>query len=445
MRQKHIDKTDNLGTENIPKLVFSFFITAFIGLVLNSIYNLTDTLFISRGIGDTAMGGVSIVMPFVLLQGAISTMIGGGAATIVSIKLGEKKYSEAGNYTFNAMILFYLIAVFITIFGLIFINEILRFLGAKNELFDYAKDYFTIILIGNIFSTGFSSIIRAEGKIFYGMLIWIIPITLNIVLDAIFILVLDLGIKGSALATVISQFVSFIFCVVFFTKFSTQQFKHLKIKQKNIFSIVKIGLPALVQIASFSIITAIMNIIISKISGDIEIIAFGYINKLIYYLIVPFMALSLAISPIISYNFGQNNDIRIKETLVFSIKIALIYAVFAILLAEAIPNYLIMIFTNTAKIISIGENGLRIIAISLIFMPLQMIIGAKYQAIGKTFMAIIIYSLNFVLIILPAILLSKSIGLNGVWLSYTIAYCVSAIIILIGLLINYYQRKKCNI
>lgn len=433
---------DRLGSDSIPKLVFSFFITAFMGLMLNTVYNLTDTLFVSWGVGDVAMGGISIVFPFTLIQGAISTTIGGGAAVLVSRKLGEVDYSESGKITINAMAIFYITAVITSIIGLVFLSPILKVLGAGEEIFDYAKDYFFIILIGNVFSTGFSSIMRAEGKMLYSMAIWVLPITINIALDAVFILVLGYGIKGSAIATVISQFCSFLMSVLFFTRFSSQNFKQAKLQFKTIKQILLVGLPSLVQMGSLSILIIIMNKVISANVGDNGVITFGYMSKLITFAIAPFLAITQSISPIVGYNYGEKRYERVKKTTNFCIMISFVFALIILMIAESIPNYLMMIFTNSSDIISMGATGLRIVSIAVLFMPLPMIIATHMQATGKTLWALFLYGANTIFIILPSILMGKYLGIHGIWWSYVIASAFPAVIAAVKWLL--YSSKKSH-
>lgn len=431
---------DRLGSDSIPKLVFSFFITAFMGLMLNTVYNLTDTLFASWGVGDVAMGGISIVFPFTLIQGAISTTIGGGAAVLVSRKLGEGEYSESGKITINAMAIFYITAVITSIIGLVFLSPILKVLGAGEEIFDYAKDYFFIILIGNVFSTGFSSIMRAEGKMLYSMAIWVLPITINIVLDAVFILVLGYGIKGSAIATVISQFCSFLMCVLFFTRYSSQNFKKAKLQLKKIKEILIIGLPSLVQMGSLSILIIIMNKVISANVGDDGVITFGYMSKLITFAIAPFLAITQSISPIVGYNYGEKKLDRVKKTTNFCLIISLVFAIIILIIAESIPRYLMMIFTDSADIINMGATGLKIVSISILFMPLSMIVASHMQATGKTFWALFLYGANTIFIILPSVLMGKYLGIRGIWWSYVIASAVPAVIAVAKWLLYSYKK-----
>lgn len=443
MSSKISKNLDRLGNDSIPKLVFSFFITAFMGLMLNTVYNLTDTLFVSWGVGDSAMGGISIVFPFTLIQGAISTTIGGGAAVLVSRKLGEGDRSESGKITINAMSVFYITAIITSVIGLIFLSPILKALGAGEEIFDYAKDYFFIILIGNVFSTGFSSIMRAEGKMLYSMAIWVIPITINIVLDAVFILVLGYGIKGSAIATVISQFCSFLMCVLFFTKFSCQSFRQAKLQFKVVKQILMVGLPSLVQMGSLSILIIIMNKVISANVGDNGVITFGYMSKLITFAIAPFLAITQSISPIVGYNYGEKRYERVRKTTNFCIIISFAFALAFLIIGESMPKYLMMIFTNNEEIISLGVTGLRIISLSLLFAPLPMIVASHLQTIGKTAWALFLYGANTLFIILPSILMGKYLGARGIWWSYVIASAIPAVIALAKWLL--YNIKKLEI
>lgn len=414
-------KAERMATQKIPKLVLSFAITTFVALMLNAVYNLTDALFVSWGVGDHAMGGVSVVFPFVILQGAISTAVGSGASSIVSRKLGEGKWDEAGEITLNAMLTFYISAVLTTIIGFALIDPMLNLMGVTDELNSYAKEYFIIILAGNVFSTGFSSIIRAEGKMLYGLLIWVIPITINIALDAIFILVLGWGVKGSALATVICQFSSFCMSVLFFTKFSTQNFKGAKLKWKRIGEIIGIGLPSLVQMGSLSILTILLNNVLRTASGTLGVTTFGYMSKIITYSIVPITAIAQALAPIVGYNYGANNLKRVKQTIKFCTLLSFLYIVIALIISESIPEYIIMIFTKDKEIIATGAKGFRIVSLALPFTPLPMLIGAALQAEGKKLWSLLLYASNLIFILLPVFLMEKYLGINGIWWAYVIA------------------------
>lgn len=431
---KKNSKNEALNNEKISRLTLKFAATTLVALLLNSVYTLTDTLFISWGVGDNAMGGVSVVFPFVILQGAIAAALGGGAASIVSRKLGEGKYDEAGEITLNAMLTFYFSAIIITVSGFALMNPLLKLMGVTDDIYNYAKQYFIIILAGNIFSTGFSSIIRAEGKMLYGLLIWVIPISVNIILDAIFIFVLNWGVIGAAAATVICQFTSFCMSIIFFTRFTSQNFKGAKLSFKRICDIFAIGLPSLIQMGSLSIIFMLLNNLLRSIGGTLGVNTFAYMSKIITFAVVPFTAITQALAPIVGYNYGAGNIERVKETFVFCLLMSFIYALTAIILTETLPVYLMRIFTDNNEIINLGVKGLKITAVSLLFIPLPMLAGATFQAVGKKKEALIMYSANLVFLIPLAFFMTKYLNVNGIWWAYVAANALSTVLAFIKIM-----------
>ncbi len=423
-------KSAALGEENIPRLILKFTSAALTGLLLNAVYVLIDALFVSWGVGDDAMGGVSVVFPFVLLQGAVSTAVGGGAASIVSRRFGEKRFAEAGKITVNAMLIFYGSAVITTLLGFLLLDPILNVLGVTGELYPYARQFFIILLAGNVFSTGFSSIIRAEGRMLYGMLIWVIPISINILLDAVFILGLSWGVRGSALATVLCQFISFSMWVIFAARFSSQSFRGARPSLKTAADILATGLPSLVQMGSISVSTTVLNNTLGDAGGTEGINAFAYIGKILVFAVVPFTAVTQALAPVLGYNYGAKNTVRLRKTIRFCTLISLLYAVCAALLLMSVPKSLMSVFTDDDAIIALGVNGLRRIAPALLFMPLPMLSGAVFQAVGHKLRALLMYAVNLLLLIPLALLLESRFGLNGVWLAYTAAAVGSGLLAL---------------
>lgn len=428
MEQKNENKLAALGEGKISRLVLSFTATTLAALVLNSVYTMTDALFLSWGVGENAMGGVSVVFPFVLLQGAVSTAVGSGAASIVSRKLGEGKRKAAGEATKNAMIIFYVTAVVITLLGLLFLDPILQLMGVTGELANYAKQYFMIILAGNVFSTGFSSIIRAEGKMLYGALIWVIPITINIALDALFILVLGWGVRGSASATVISQFASFCMSVLFFTRFSTQAFRGARFRWKQAAEIAGIGMPSLIQMGSLSVMSLLLNHVLADVGGTAGINIYAYISKIIAFMVMPVTAVAQALAPVAGYNYGAKKLGRVKQAVAFSMGISLLYGVAACAVVGFLPKQLLSLFTNSASIIEQGTQGLRILVATFLFMPIPMLMGAAFQAAGQKTWAFLMYAANLLFLIPLALILPGSFALNGVWLAYLLSNIGAAIL-----------------
>ncbi len=436
MADKSSSKTEAMANERISSLVLRFSLTTFAALFFSALYNLADALFVSRGVGDNAMGGVSIVFPFMIIQSAIAQTVGGGAASIVSRLLGKKENEKAGEVTLNAMAVFYISAVLVTMLGFIFMNPILSFLGATDDILPYAKQYFIIILSGNVFSTGFSSIIRAEGRMTYALLIWLIPTAINIIFDAVFVFGLDMGVRGAAASTVLCQFVSFLMSMAFFTKLSCQKFKGAKLHLKTIKEIVGIGMPTLVQMGSLSVITMLLNNILSTAGGTLCVNTFAYISKIITFGIVPFNAVTQATSPIIGFNHGAGNHNRVKKTVTFSATVCIIYAAAAMALAQFISGQLIHILTDNPQLISSGAHGIRIISSALPFVPASLLFGAYFQSIGKKLPAFIL-NISILGFMLPcALIFSKLWGVDGVWWSFLPACACATVLSVIITIIN---------
>lgn len=435
---KRLLKTAEMETVSIPKLIFRYSSVTFCALLFDALYNIVDTLFVSRGVGDDAMGGVSIVFPFMLIQGGIAQMVGGGAAVIVSQKLGEKDYRGAGSVTANAMLIFYSTAVIVTVIGYIFMLPVLNILGVTEDILPFAKEYFAVILAGNVFSTGFSSIIRAEGKMSYGLLIWLIPTAVNIVLDAVFIYGLDMGVKGAALATVICYFSSFLMSVVFFVKISCQKFSDIKIRFKTVKEILFIGVPTLLQTGSISLMFLLINHLLSKFSGTLGVNAFAYISKLAIFAVVPINAVSQAVSPIFAYNFGAGKGHRVKKTLKCSLCITTFYSILISLAVFFDPQLFVKIFTNNSEIILFAAHALKMISPALVFLSVALILSIYFQSLGRKLTAITTSASVLVFLIVMLFLLSYFFKTIGIWISLPAASVLSAAFA--GL--NYFVLKK---
>ena len=436
------NKAASLGEGSVPSLVLRFAATTFAALLLNSVYSLTDALFVSRRVGENAMGGISLVFPFVVLQGAISTAVGSGAASVVSRKLGQGDPRAAGEATQTARAVFYLSALLISIIGLLLLDPILAFMGATPELYLPAKQYFTILLLGNVFSTGFSSIIRAEGNMLYGLLIWVIPISVNIGLDALFILAFDWGIQGSAAATVLSQFLSAVMSVLFFRKFSVQEFKNARPRLKVVGEILAIGVPSLVQMGSLSLATLVLNRVLSETGGTAGVNAFAYISKILTVAVLPFTAVAQAVAPIVGYSFGAGQTTRIFKTFRFGLFLSTLYALLAFGLLCAAPTAFLQLFTDNAGVLETGTAGLRVIAVSLWFLPLPLLLASVLQAAGKKLWSLLLYGASSVLLLPIAWLFAKGFGVSGVWWAYVVSNAAATLLAAGKLLITQREYRK---
>ncbi len=287
-----------------------------------------------------------------------------GAVSIISIAFGKKDIEKANRVAGNTFMVFWTVAILITIFGLVYLEELLYAMGVTESLMPYAREYTRIILLGAVTSTGFSSLIRAEGSSKYAMYQWIIPISANIILDPILIFVFYLGIRGAAIGTVISQCISVAMCVYYFFLSGKS---HMGIKLRHFLSdtiiigeILMSGFPSFIRLASQSLTIVIINNVLRKYGGEFTIGIYGIVSKITVFLLLPLQGIIQGIQPVIGYNYGSGAKSRVSETLRCSSVIAAGYGVLMSLFLFVLSDKLMVIFSTDAEIIHRGSNILRI-------------------------------------------------------------------------------------
>ena len=441
-------KTENiLGTEKINKLVRKFSIPCIISMVVNSLYNIVDQIFIGWGVGYLGNGATNIVFPIVVISLAFSLMIGDGTSSYLSLKLGEKKYKEAKTGVANGILISIIISLLLCILCLIFLPNLLNLFGCTDNLREYAKDYGYIISIGlpfMIIGTTLNSIIRADGSPRYAMTSMVLGAILNIALDPIFIFIFKMGVKGAALATIISQFITFVLNIIYIKKFKTIKItkKDFKINYKTIKNILLLGISSFITQMSVVIVISVQNNMLakygiySKYGSDIPITVIGIVMKINQILNSIIIGISVGSAPIIGYNYGANKLDRVKETLKVVIKISLIVGLIAFILFQTIPDKLITLFGNGNKLyIEFACLTFRIMLILTICNAVQMVSGIFFQAIGKSIKSAILSLSRQILFLVPAMLImSKIFGVMGVLYAGPIADSLAFIISLILLI-----------
>lgn len=413
---------------NINSLLFKFSAPAIIAMVTGALYNITDTIFVGKAVGSLAIAALSIVLPIQFIIIGIGTMIGVGSASIISRALGRNKKDIAQNAFGNAFILNLIIsAVFVAIFyG--FMNKFLVFFGASAQVLPYARDYTYIMLIGFVFlsfSISSNNIIRAEGSPRAAMYVMGIGAVLNILLDPIFIFVFHMGVKGAAIATVISQAVSTAY-VFLYIVFGSSVFKLklsvFKIKFSVIKEILFIGFPSLISSATASVIIMVFNRLLRFYGGDLYIAIMGIGLRVLSLIQMPLLGITQGFSTIVGFNYGAKLYPRIKKVLGISIGWTVAIAGSGFLVMMIFPAFVISFFSNDAHLISEGAIILRIVIICFPFIGVQMLGGGMFQAIGKAAPALILTMSRQVLFLIPAaFLLPLILGLNGVWLSIPVS------------------------
>lgn len=441
-------RTEKLLNTPINKLIWKLSIPSFIGIISYNLYNIINTIYISRGIGAYAAGGLAITFPLFIFLAAISSTMGAGAASIISRAIGENDIEKANKTAANTFVVFWLIALLISFFGLIYLDKILYAMGVTDKLLPYAREYTRIILIGAVTSTGFSSLIRAEGSSKYAMYQWIIPIMANIVLDPILIFAFHLGIRGAAIATVLSQCISVaMFFYYYFFSRKTQlslRINHFILDIRIIGEICLIGMPSFIQMASQSLTIIVINNVLRNYGGDLYISTYGIVNKIVVFLLIPLQGIVQGIQPIIGYNYGAGIKSRVSVTLKYASKIAASYGLLCSVLIVLLSKFLLYPFTNDVDIIQIGNGMLKIVCLGTAFSGIQMIQVAYFQAIGKSITSFLLSLCNYILCFVP-VLLGFSIlgGLKLIWFAFPVsnlaAFCISTLCVV------YQSRRKDNL
>ena len=432
--------TNKLSTEQIGKLIWQSSIPSIVGMIVMSLYNIVDRIFIGQGVGALAISGLALTFPFMILLMAFGMLIGAGSASRISITLGENNIEKAEKILGNALTLTILISGVVSILTYIFMGDLLRFFGGTEETIGYAEDYMRIIVPASIFSAmnfGFNNIMRATGfpkKAMYTMLISAI---INVVLDALFIFVFDWGIQGAAWATVIAYTVGSIWVMShFFLPGSQIRFKkaYLKLEKDIVGAIVSIGMsPFSMQLAS-SLVIITVNTTLLKYGGDLAIGAYGIINSLLTLAIQIVLGLNQGTQPVVGFNYGARLYDRMFKTLKTAIIIATILTSGAFLSGLLLSRFSVSLFTSDAELIQIASNALKIVIFMFPLVGFQIVISNFFQSIGKARISIFLSLTRQFIFLVPAILILPPLfGLNGAWAAIPTADGLAAIVAAITL------------
>ena len=440
-----------LADKRIGRLLVKLTIPAFFGMFVMMLYNVVDTIFIGHYVGPPGIAGLSIVFPVQMLSIGVGQMAGMGGASLISRLLGADETKRAQLALGNSISSTILLSSIVLIIGEINPELWLRMMGASETIMPYAKDYMVIILVGMVFMTlsmALNALVRSEGNANVAMTGMIIGAGLNIVLDAIFIIPLEMGVTGAAWATVIAQFIS----VVYFVWYYRSGKSHLKITRKDLMlkleilkPIYAIGIAALTMTLAGSLSAILVNRVLGNYGGDLAISTFGIINRIIMFAILPGMVIGQGLQPILGYNYGAKRyHLALK-----AMKIALIYAtsmcLLAFLLLYFMPDVFIRIFTTDAELIDMATSASKIVFIVLYLMGFAFIGQLTFQSLGKALKAFITSLARPALFLVPTVLiLPRFMGLDGVWWAFALTDGLTVILTVILLVpqIREFQKKS---
>ena len=442
-----------LGTRSIPRLLFQYAVPAIIAMTAASLYNIVDSIFIghigpdgSWGNSDgMAISGLALTFPLMNIGAALGAMVGVGASTVISVRLGQREYETAQHVLGNTVVLNLLLGTLFMVVCLLFIDPILVLFGASEATLPYARDYMTVILLGNVVSHsyfGLNAVLRSAGHPEKAMYCTILTVVVNALLDPLFIfssqvtvlgsqfsLGLGWGIRGAAVATILSQFISL--CWQFKLLSNKEEMLHLHrgiygLRPTIIRQIIAVGMSPFLMNLCACLVVLVINKSMKQYGGDTAIAAYGIVNRVVFLFLMMVMGLNQGMQPIVGYNWGAKQNQRVWQTLRLTILCAEVVTCAGFLAGELFPNVLTHLFTDNGPIVTMADRGFRIDVMVFPIVGAQMVIGNFFQSIGHAGKSIFQSLTRQLLFLLPGLLLlPPRLGLDGVWLAIPLSDVLS--------------------
>lgn len=424
-----------LGTLPIGKLLTQYAVPAIIAMTASSLYNMVDSIFIGHGVGPMAISGLAITFPLMNLAAAFGSLVGVGASTLVSVKLGQKDYTTAQQILGNVVSLNLIIGILFTIITLIFLDPILYFFGASEATLPYARDYMEIILMGNVVThmyLGLNAVLRSAGHPQKAMIATILTVVINTILDPLFIYGFGMGIQGASVATILAQVISLCWLLKLFA--NKEELLHLKkgiyrLRKTLVENIIGIGLAPFFMNLAACFIVILINKGLKQYDGDLAIGAFGIVNRIVFLFVMIVMGLNQGMQPIAGYNFGAQQYHRVNHVMKLTVIVATIVTSTGFLVGELIPELAVSAFTTDQTLTEMAARGLRIVVMFFPIIGFQMVTSNFFQSIGMARKAIILSLSRQVLILIPCLLILPLFwGSRGIWFSMPISDITASLI-----------------
>jgi putative MATE family efflux protein len=418
-----MDRSTQLGQTGIPRLLFRFSVPAIVGMTAQAFYNLIDRVFVGHALGPEGIAGTTVAFPFMLIVLALGMLISFGGTALISIRLGQGRKAEAEQVLGNTAVLLILGSMLITDIGLFWLDKILVLCGASDRALPYARDYLEIIVLGAVFQTvgfGLNAAIRGEGNPRIAMLSMLISVVLNVILAPIFIFRFSWGMRGAALATVISQAVTAAWVVVYFCGgASVLRFRarNMRLDAAVCGDLLVLGLPPFVMQLAAGVLQSILNHQLGVFGGDLAISVMGILYAIVMIVAMPIFGITQGAQPIIGYNYGAKRFDRVKQTLQMAILAATGLTVLGFGVLMLFPAQVIRMFNGEDEaLLALGIHAIRVSTLMLPIIGCQIVGASYFQAVGKPKEAIFLTLSRQVLLLIPAaLILPRFFGLDGVW------------------------------
>ena len=399
-----------LGTERIRKLLMQYAVPAVVAMTASSLYNMVDSIFIGHGVGPLAISGLALTFPLMNLAAAFGSLVGVGAATLISMRLGQRDYATAQRVLGNVVMLNLLLGVGFGLVALLFLDPILYFFGASDATIGYAREYMTVILLGNVIThmyLGLNSVLRASGHPRKAMYATINTVVINTVLDPIFIYGFGWGIRGAAIATVLAQIISLVW--QFRLLSDRSELIHFRrgiyrLRRRIVRDVLAIGMSPFLMNLTACFIVILINKGLKTYGGDLMIGAYGIVNRLAFVFVMIVMGVNQGMQPIAGYNFGARQYDRVLRVLKLTIVCAVGITTAGFLVGEFAPRLAVSLFTSDEELIRLSVEGMRIVFIFFPIIGFQMVATNFFQSIGMAGKAIFMSLSRQLLFLLPGLL-----------------------------------------
>ena len=436
-------RTAELGTAPVHQLLWKYALPAIIAMTATSLYNIVDSIYIGHGCGALALGALTVAKPFMDICAAFGSLVGVGASSLLAIYLGEKDYDRANRVLGNVIVMNIILSSIVMAVGLVWLDPILFAFGASEDTLLYAHEYMEIILYGNILTHiyfGLNAMLRSAGHPRFSMVATIVAVTVNIILDPIFIFGLDMGVRGAALATVISQAVAVFWQLTkFMDKGELVRFHRgiWRLNKHITFRALAIGMSPFLYNIAHCFVVIIINNQLKAFGGDMAIASYGVINRLTFVFAMIVMGLNQGMQPIAGYNYGAKHYDRMLKSFYLTCLYATGVMAIVFILGECFPETVTKMFTHDPLLIDLTVRPMRIICSTMLIIGFQMVTGNLFTSIGKAGKAIFLSLTRQVIYLIPLALMLPRVfmdPLDGVWWSIPVSDTLSAVTAVIVLL-----------
>ncbi|MEV5656811.1 MATE family efflux transporter [Streptomyces sp. NPDC052291] len=413
------DHTTRLGTEPVGRLLWRACTQTTAAVGVYGVYALTNAWFVGHGVGDTAMAAVNMAAPLLLLLGAVSTTVGAGGASLISRALGAGDRQAAARAAGNSFTLFWSCAAATTVLGLAFLDPLLGLLGAHGELHDSARPYAVVLLCGALVSTGFSSLVRAEGRMGYSTLLWLVPVAVQITLDPLLIFGLGMGVRGAALGTVGGQAVSAAMSLWFFFGRRDRPYRvaprDLLPHGPTLRALLGIGLPSFIAGTGVTLLAVLVNATLAATGSAVALAAYAVCARLQTFVMMPHTGIGQGLQPIAGYNSGRGLADRARRARNLALLASLLYGLLTAAVLALLAEPLAGLFLNDPAAVATAGRALRVIALGLTVAGIGPLVAAYSQSLGRPGPAYLMSIGTLLLVKVPLIVALGRLGTGGVW------------------------------